>query len=82
MTLHRRALTTTVLAFGLALGSPALASADTFFGSHGAFAGPEGSGITVTRSVANDDGSVGFIHYTYTAGPQGATMTTVESSAG
>lgn len=81
MTLHRRVLTTALLAFGVALGSPALASAGAFFDSHGAFAGPTGSGITVTRSVANDDGSVGFVHYTYIAGPQGATVTTVESFA-
>ncbi|MFJ9554654.1 hypothetical protein ACIRPH_12605 [Nocardiopsis sp. NPDC101807] len=76
-----RALVTTVLALGIALGAPAVASADARFHSQDAFAGPKGAGITLVRSVVTDSGEVSYEKVTYTAGPKGAGFSRVHSGA-
>ncbi|WP_433697431.1 hypothetical protein [Nocardiopsis sp. CA-288880] len=81
MVLSYRALAVTVLALGLTLGAPAVASADARFQSLDHFSGPEGAGITMIRSVASDDGTVVYEMVTYFAGPHGAGMSRTFSSA-
>ncbi|MFD3684831.1 hypothetical protein ACFWTE_08455 [Nocardiopsis sp. NPDC058631] len=81
MVLSSRALATTVLALGIALGAPAAAAADARFQSVDSFAGPQGSGITVIRSVVADDGTVTYEKVTYSAGPDGAQVSRTHSAA-
>ncbi|MBR8740856.1 hypothetical protein [Nocardiopsis sp. MG754419] len=82
MTLSRRTLTTTVLALGFALGTPALAAADARFHSQDGRAGPEGASLTMVHSVVGADGSVSFTTVTYTAGALGAGASHVTGGVG
>ncbi|MEE2037730.1 hypothetical protein Q8791_10910 [Nocardiopsis sp. CT-R113] len=81
MRLSSRALTTVVLALGIALGAPAVAAADARFQSVDSFAGPQGASITVIRSVVGDDGKVTYKRVTYFAGPDGAQVFRSHSAA-
>jgi hypothetical protein len=77
----RRALSLTGVAFGLALGAPAVATADTVFEKDFSSAGAKGATLTVVHSHVGDDGEVFYEYVTYTASMYGATVDRTTSKA-
>lgn len=77
----RRTLALTGAVFGLALGAPSVATADTDFEKDFGSASAEGATMTVVHSHVGDDGEVYYEYVTYTASMYGATVDRTTSKA-